>query len=113
MQDFHARMRRAPKGRPPAGDWWGEAERWRRLGLLRPGCGLCANNRAHALWLHNDPWAALPEAERAVALLQDHPLAWRMLGNVLQDLGRLEESLAAYQRSLQLAFDPSTATNAS
>lgn len=99
--------------RPLAGDWWGEAERWRRLGLLEPGCGVCANNRANALWLHNDPWAALPEAERAVALLGDHPLAWRLLGNVLQDLGRLQESLAAYLRSLELAADPSTATNAS
>lgn len=113
MQDLHKRVGAVQVRRPLAGDWWGEAERWRRLGLLEPGCGVCANNRANALWLHNDPWAALPEAERAVALLGDHPLAWRLLGNVLQDLGRLQESLAAYLRSLELAADPSTATNAS
>jgi tetratricopeptide (TPR) repeat protein len=95
------------------GDWWGEAERWRRRGLAEPGSGACASNQANALWLHDDPWAALPLAERAVALLPQQPLAWRCLGNVLQDLGRLEEALAAYQRSLRLAADADTAFNAS
>lgn len=95
------------------GDWWSEAERWRRLALAGAEPGPCANNRANALWLNDDPTAALPEAQRAIELLPEHPLAWRCLGNVLQDLGRLEEALAAYQRSLALAADAATAFNAS
>ncbi len=96
-----------------AGDWWGEAERLRALALAEPGNGEHASNRANALWLHGDPCAALPEAQRAVALLPAHPLVWRCLGNVLQDLGQLEEAAAAYLRSLGLAPDPATAFNLS
>ena len=99
--------------RPLAGDWWSEAERWRLLGLAGAEPGVCANNRANALWLHDDPWAALPETQRAVALLPEHPLAWRCLGNVLQDLGQLEDALVAYQRSLELEAEAATAFNAS
>lgn len=71
------------------------------------------NNYANALWLHGEPAEALPVARRAVALAPCHPLVWRCLGNVLQDLGAFTESLDAYERSLALQPDPATAFNAS
>jgi hypothetical protein len=95
------------------GDWWGEAECWRRQEAQEPWNGVHANNRANALWLHDDPWAALEPAQRAVDLLPDHPRVWCTLGNVLQDLGRLQEASSAYQRSLHLHSDAATAFNCS
>lgn len=96
-----------------AGDWWGEAERWRRLAQSDVMDVTAWNNYANALWLHGAPAEALPAARRAVALAPAHPLVWRCLANVLQDLGRFQESLEAYERSLELEPDPSTAFNAS
>ncbi len=91
------------------GDWWGEAERWRLLSLQRPEVAAYRNNRANALWLHDDPLGALPEAEQALQLDPRHPVAWRCLGNILQDLGRFETALAAYRQSLDLDQDAATA----
>lgn len=71
------------------------------------------NNHANALWLHGEPAEALASAQRAVALLPCSSVVWRCLGNVLQDLGRFAESLAAYERSLELEADPATAFSAS
>ena len=96
-----------------SGDWWGEAEWWRREALREPGRMAAVNNRANALWLHGDLLEALPEARRAVQLAPGHHLPWRCLGNVLLDLGRFEQALEAYQRSLELKDDPATAFNCS
>jgi hypothetical protein len=96
-----------------AGDWWGEAERCRRLVQLEPLKAAHWSNLANALWLHGEPEPALPAARRAVALDPAHPVVWRCLANVLQDLGCFEDSLAAYERSLCLLHDPATAFSAS
>jgi tetratricopeptide (TPR) repeat protein len=96
-----------------AGDWWGAAERARLLANADPLNATHWNNHANALWLHGDPAAALAPAQRAAALAPDHPVVWRCLGNVLQDLGCFPASLEAYQRSLRLQLDPATAFNAS
>ncbi len=101
------------RGLGEAGDWWGEAERWRRLSQQQPALAAAHNNQANALWLHDEPIAALAAAERALQLDPSHPVAWRCLGNILQDLGRFEESVAAFERSLQLSPDPGTAFNCS
>ena len=94
-------------------DWWNEAERWRRLSQADPGSAALRSNQANALWLNDEPLAALPEAERAVQLDPRQPLAWRCLGNVLQDVGALDRAVEAYQRSLALQADAATAFNAS
>ena len=96
-----------------SGDWWGEAERCRLEALKAPASVVPVANLANALWLADDPWAALAYAERAVALDPSHPVAWRGLGNVLLDLGRFDRAVEAYRRSLALADDPSTAFNLS
>lgn len=96
-----------------AGDWWGEAERWRLRSVQQPAVAAYRNNRANALWLHDDPSAALVEAERALQLDPGHPIAWRCLGNILQDLGRFEAAADAFLRSLELMPDAGTAFNCS
>ena len=95
------------------GDWRGEAERWRLEVVRQPAALAPVVNAANALWLADEPWAALPHAERAVALDPAHPVGWRGLGNVLVDLGRFEEAVGAYGRSLDLEDDPATAFNRS
>ena len=102
-------------GATPAlvGDWWGEAERWRRLAVSDPLVATNWNNLANALWLQGDPVQALVFVDKAAALNPSHPAIWRCLGNVLLDLGRFEDCLAAYNTSLGLQADPATAFNAS
>jgi tetratricopeptide (TPR) repeat protein len=62
-----------------------------------PGDHRLATNRAHALWLADEPEAALAACDRALQLQPQASLALRNRANILRDLNRFEEADAAYR----------------
>ena len=83
-------------------DWQRAAHCYREAEALEPGDHRLATNRAHALWLADEPLAALAAVGRAVSLAPDEPLPQRNLGNILRDLNRYEAAETAYARAMAL-----------
>jgi tetratricopeptide (TPR) repeat protein len=95
------------------------AERWGRLGQTLFKRAADGNERAAAWFLHNhsllrqrrgDLQGALDDLRAALAIKQrilspDHPdvgVSWTNIGNVLIEMGRHAEALAAHQKALDI-----------
>jgi tetratricopeptide (TPR) repeat protein len=50
----------------------------------------------------------MKDIDRAISLNPKFAMAWRSRGLFLQFLGKLEEAVTSYERSLGLEFDPDT-----
>lgn len=98
-----------------ADDWQHAAHCYREAEHLDPSDHRLATNRAHALWLSDEPLAALAAASRAAELAPREPLPQRNLGNILRDLNRFEAAETAYARAMELEGhrDPLSAWNRS
>ena len=80
-------------------DWQQAALAWGRAAALQSGDHRLLTNRAHALWLADEPHQALVICEQALQLQPDAPLTWRNRANILRDLNRFEEADAAYRET--------------
>lgn len=83
-------------------DWQQAARCYREAEALNPSDHRLPTNRAHALWLADEPLAALAAASRAISLAPAEPLPQRNLGNILRDLNRYEAAETAYARAMEL-----------
>lgn len=83
-------------------DWSAAAVHWLAASRIAATDHRLANNGAHALWLADQPEAALVQARRAVRLNPSASLPWRNLANILRDLNRFEEAELAYGRTMAL-----------
>jgi hypothetical protein len=82
-------------------DWRTAAMAWGLAESAEPSDHRLATNRAHALWLADDPEAALVACERALRLRPGAPLALRNRANILRDLNRFEEAEATYAATMR------------
>jgi tetratricopeptide (TPR) repeat protein len=75
------------------------------LGLLAAGSGAAQSNfnRGEELFMMNKPREALVFLENAVAEDPAHVTAFHYLGMVYQQLGRIDEAIAAYRKILPRA----------
>ena len=98
-----------------SGDWKQAARCYREAEQLDPADHRLATNRGHALWLADEPLAALAAASRAAGLAPQEALPQRNLGNILRDLNRFEAAETAYARAMELEGhrDPLSAWNRS
>ncbi|MEB3255361.1 MAG: hypothetical protein VKJ05_03120 [Synechococcaceae cyanobacterium] len=83
-------------------DWRAAAEAWGRAAAAMPGDHRPLTNQANALWLADEPFAALVLCERALRLQPDAALTHRNRANILRDLNRFEEADAAYAETSRL-----------
>lgn len=97
------------------GAWQEAAAFYREAERHEPNDHRLPTNRAHALWLADDPLPALAAAGRAVELAPRAALPRRNLGNILRDLNRFEAAETAYATAMHLEGqrDPLTAWNRS
>jgi tetratricopeptide (TPR) repeat protein len=82
--------------------WRAAAEAWGRASAALPGDHRLLTNQAHALWLADEPTAALVLCERALRLQPEAALTHRNRANILRDLNRFEEADAAYAETSRL-----------
>lgn len=86
---------------------WAEAEDvFHTITRLDPGHADAHHARGDMLKHLGCPTEGILCQARALGSRADFPQAWAALGAALTDCGRLEEALAAYRRSLDLAADP-------
>ena len=77
-------------------DWREAAVLWGRATASQPGDHRLLTNRAHALWLADEPHQALVICDQALHLQPDDALPLRNRANILRDLNRFEEADDAY-----------------
>ena len=77
-------------------DWREAAVLWGRATASQPGDHRLLTNRAHALWLADEPHQALVICNQALHLHPDDALPLRNRANILRDLNRFEEADDAY-----------------
>jgi tetratricopeptide (TPR) repeat protein len=82
-------------------DWPAAATAWGRAAAGQPGDHRLLTNRAHALWLADEPHQALAVCEQALHLQPDEALTLRNRANILRDLNRFEEADATYRATAQ------------
>lgn len=83
-------------------DWHGAALAWGRAAATTPGDHRLLTNRAHALWLADEPHQALVVCDQALHLQPEAALTWRNRANILRDLNRFEEADTAYRETARL-----------
>jgi hypothetical protein len=83
-------------------DWREAAVAWGRAAAAHPGDHRLLTNRAHALWLADEPHQALVICEQALHLQPDAALTLRNRANILRDLNRFEEADLTYAETARL-----------
>jgi tetratricopeptide (TPR) repeat protein len=91
-------------------DWSAAARAWGQAAIAMPGDHRLLTNQAHALWLADEPEAALALCDRALRLQPDAALTLRNRANILRDLNRFEEADAAYAETSRLEGDAAPIT---
>jgi len=83
-------------------DWPAAAVAWGRAAASQPADHRLLTNRAHALWLADEPHQALVVCDQALELRPNAALIHRNRANILRDLNRFEEADAAYRETAHL-----------
>jgi hypothetical protein len=86
-------------------DWRAAAAHWAQAAAAAPLDHRPRTNEAHALWLADEPAAALQACEQALRLRPEAALTRRNRANILRDLNRFEEAEVDYAETMRLEGD--------